>query len=83
MTSTPGGGGPHLDRVVLESIPDNTSRVAALTGGELSGASGLVPEDLPSIEQNINLTVAFRPPLTSGHISINIQKEPSGYVRGR
>ena len=54
-----GGGGPHLDRVVFESIPDNTSRVAALTGGELSGAIGLVPDDLPSIEQNPDLTLAF------------------------
>ena len=59
MSSTSRGGGPHLDRVVFESIPDNTSRVAALTGGELSGAIGLVPDDLPSIEQNPDLTLAF------------------------
>ena len=78
-----GGGGPHLDRVVFEAIPDNTSRVAALTGGELSGAIGLVPDDLPSIRDNPDLTVAFRPPLTSGHIGINVQKEPFGDVRVR
>jgi peptide/nickel transport system substrate-binding protein len=78
-----GGGGPYLDQVVFEAIPDNTSRAAALTGGELSGAVGLVPDDLPSIEQNPDLTVVYRPPLTSGHISMNTQKEPFGDVRVR
>jgi peptide/nickel transport system substrate-binding protein len=78
-----GGGGPYLDQVVFQSIPDNTSRAAALTAGELSGAVGLVPDDLPSIEQNPDLTVVYRPPLTLGHISMNTQKEPFGDVRVR
>ena len=81
--SSQGGGGPYLDQVVFEAIPDNTSRAAALTGGELSGAVGLVPDDLPSIEQNPDLTVVYRPPLTLGHIGINTQKEPFGDVRVR
>ncbi len=52
-------------------------------GGELSGAVGLVPDDLPTIEQNPDLEVVFRPPLTLGHISMNTQKEPFGDVRVR
>jgi peptide/nickel transport system substrate-binding protein len=78
-----GGGGPYLDQVVFEAIPDNTSRAAALTGGELSGAVGLVPDDLPSIEESPDLTIVYRPPLTLGHIGMNTQKEPFGDVRVR
>jgi peptide/nickel transport system substrate-binding protein len=78
-----GGGGPYLQQVVFQSIPDNSSRAASLIGGELSGAVGLVPDDLPSIEQNPDLTVVYRPPLTLGHISMNTQKEPFADVRVR
>lgn len=78
-----GGRGPYLKKVVFESIPDNTSRVAALAGGTVSAADGIVPDDLPGIRENPDLKVLFRPPLTSGYLAMNSRKEPFGDVRVR
>jgi peptide/nickel transport system substrate-binding protein len=71
-----GGGGPNVDRIVIRSIPDNTARVAALSGGELSGADGLTPDDVPTVEENEDLKVLTRPPLNLAYLAMNCQKEP-------
>ncbi|MDP8949448.1 MAG: ABC transporter substrate-binding protein [Actinomycetota bacterium] len=71
-----GGGGPHVKKVVVRGIPDNTSRTAALTGGELTAADGLTPDDIPTVEQASNLKITYRPPLTIGYMAMNVQKEP-------
>ncbi len=71
-----GGGGPNVDSVVFRSIPDNTARVAALSGNQLSGADGLTPDDVPTVEENENLKIDERPPLTIGYLAMNTQKEP-------
>jgi peptide/nickel transport system substrate-binding protein len=77
-----GGSGPKVQKVTVRSIPDNTSRVAALTGGELSAADGLTPDDVPSVRQ-AGLRVEFRPPLTIGYLAMNTQKEPFNNVEVR
>ncbi len=79
---TQGGGGPYVDRVVFRSIPDNTSRVAALQGGQISGADGLTPDDVPTVRE-AGLTVLTRPPLNIGYLAMNVQKEPFNDVRVR
>ncbi len=71
-----GGGGPNVDKIVFKSIPDNTSRIAALNGGDLTAADGLTPEDIPAIEDGDSLKVQFRPPLTVGYLAMNTQKKP-------
>jgi peptide/nickel transport system substrate-binding protein len=71
-----GGGGPFVDQVVFRSIPDNTSRTAALTGGQLSAADGLLPDDVPTVQQAEGLKIDYRPPLTIGYLAMNVQKEP-------
>ena len=78
-----GGGGPNVDRIVIRSIPDNTSRVAALSGGELSGADGLTPDDVPTVEENEDLKVLTRPPLNLAYLAMNCQKEPFKDARVR
>lgn len=75
LTAKQGGSGPHIKNVVIKSIPDNTSRVAALTGGDLSGADGLVPDDVPSVRK-AGLTLEFRPPNTIGYLALNNEKKP-------
>lgn len=70
------GGGPHVDRVIFRSIPDNTARVAALNSGDLTAADGLTPDDVPTIEQSDNLKVQTRPPLNIGYMAMNTQKKP-------
>jgi peptide/nickel transport system substrate-binding protein len=75
IPASQGGGGPKLKQVIIRSIPDNTSRVAALTGGQLSGADGLLPDDVPTLKDQ-GLKVVFRPPNTIGYLAMNNQKEP-------
>ena len=71
-----GGGGPNVDRIVIRSIPDNTARVAALSGGELSGADGLTPDDVPTVNETEGLKILKRPPLNIAYLAMNCQKEP-------
>ena len=71
-----GGGGPNVDKVIFKSIPDNTSRVAALNGGDLSAADGLTPDDIPTVKNAGDLAVDYRPPLTIGYLAMNTQKKP-------
>ena len=71
-----GGGGPNVDRIVFRSIEDNSSRVASLAGGQLSGADGLTPDDVPTVEENPDLKILTRPPLNIGYLALNTQKEP-------
>jgi peptide/nickel transport system substrate-binding protein len=71
-----GGGGPFVDQIVFRSIPDNTSRTAALTGGQLNAADGLTPDDVPTVKQAEGLKIDYRPPLTIGYLAMNVQKEP-------
>ena len=82
LPESEGGGGPEVKKVSIRSIPDNTSRVAALTGGELSAADGLTPDDVPTVKQS-GLKVEFRPPLTIGYLAMNNQKEPFNDVNVR
>ncbi|MDQ3793075.1 MAG: ABC transporter substrate-binding protein, partial [Actinomycetota bacterium] len=82
VPASEGGGGPEVQKVTIRSIPDNTSRVAALTGGELSAADGLTPDDVPTVRQS-GLKVEFRPPLTIGYLAMNTQKEPFNDVNVR
>jgi peptide/nickel transport system substrate-binding protein len=75
VPASQGGGGPKLKQVVIRSIPDNTSRVAALTGEQLSAADGLLPDDVPTVKEQ-GLEVVVRPPNTIGYLAMNTQKAP-------
>ena len=76
LSADEGGGGPNVNNVVFRSIPDNTARVAALSGGELSAADGLTPDDVPTIEEDESLNVQTRPPLNLGYLAMNNEKPP-------
>src|ERR687893_589847 len=78
-----GGGGPNVDTIVFRSIVDNSSRVASLAGGQLSGADGLTPDDVPTVEENEDLQVLTRPPLNIGYLAMNCEKEPFTDARVR
>jgi len=76
LPESQGYGGPHMKEVVIKSIPDNTQRVAALTGNQLNGADGLVPDDVPTVEQQEGFKVIYRPPNTIGYLAMNNEKPP-------
>jgi len=75
VPASEGGGGPEVSKVTIRAIPDNTARVAALVGGELSAADGLTPDDVKPVEQ-AGLKVEYRPPLTIGYLAMNNEKAP-------
>ncbi|HEX5913130.1 MAG TPA: ABC transporter substrate-binding protein, partial [Rubrobacter sp.] len=76
LPANQGYGGPHTKQVIIKTIPDNTQRVAALTGNQLNAADGLVPDDVPSVEDQEGFTVKFRPPNTIGYLAMNNEKAP-------
>jgi peptide/nickel transport system substrate-binding protein len=76
LPESEGEGGPHVKEVVIKTIPDNTQRVAALTGNQINGADGLVPDDVPTVEDQDGFKVIFRPPNTIGYLAMNNEKPP-------
>ncbi len=76
LPASEGFGGPKMNTVVIRSIPDNTSRVAALTGNQLNAADGLVPDDVPAIEDTDGFKLEYRPPNTIGYLALNNQVKP-------
>jgi peptide/nickel transport system substrate-binding protein len=76
LPASEGYGGPHMKTVVIKTIPDNTQRTAALTGNQLNGADGLVPDDVPTVKQQQGFKVEFRPPNTIGYLAMNNEKAP-------
>jgi peptide/nickel transport system substrate-binding protein len=76
LPASQGYGGPNLKQVIIKTIPDNTQRVAALTGNQLNAADGLVPDDVPSVEDQEGFKVEFRPPNTIGYLAMNNEKPP-------
>jgi peptide/nickel transport system substrate-binding protein len=76
LPASQGYGGPHLKETIIKTIPDNTQRVAALTGNQLNAADGLVPDDVPSVKDQEGFTVKFRPPNTVGYLAMNNEKAP-------
>lgn len=71
-----GGGGPFVEKFVYRTIPDNTSRVAALTGGNLTGAHGLTPDDIDAISKAKEVRPYYQPSLNVGYLAMNNGRKP-------
>ena len=78
-----GGGGPKIQNIVDPVHPGQHPRVAALTGNQLNAADGLIPDDVPAIEEQEGLKLEFRPPNTIGYLAMNTQKAPFDDARVR
>jgi peptide/nickel transport system substrate-binding protein len=76
LPASEGGSGPYVDQVVFKSIVGNTYRTEALTGGQLSAADGLTPDDVPTVHQAQGLKIDYRPPLSIAYLAMNVQKKP-------
>ena len=69
-------GLPKLDEVVFRSIPDNASRLNALTAGEIDLADGINPSDGESIENDAELQLIERPSMNVGYLGLTVTREP-------
>jgi len=69
------GEGPLLDRIIFRSIPDNSARFAELQAGTIHQAD-LAQTDLPSAEEDPDITVYIKPALSTGYIAFQQCTEP-------
>lgn len=68
-------GRAKLDRVVYKSIPETLTRMAALKNGEADLVSGVMIEEIPSIEKRKGLKVVEIPGLRTMFIQFNMTKD--------
>lgn len=71
-----GGGGPRVKKFIFQTVPDNTSRVAALVGGDVDGADGLNPDDAPTLKKKDGVRAVYQPPLNVGYLAMNTMHKP-------
>ncbi|MDR6226215.1 peptide/nickel transport system substrate-binding protein [Desmospora profundinema] len=69
-------GLPKLDKVIFQSIPDNSARLTALQSGDIDIMDGLNPNDADTVTSNDQLQLYERPPMNVGYLAFNTEKEP-------
>jgi peptide/nickel transport system substrate-binding protein len=70
------GGRPHLDRLILRTIPDNNSRFMLLKKGELQGMDGLNNADVKEAVALPDVRVLAQPGMNVCYLSFNCKKAP-------
>ncbi|MGM0431730.1 MAG: ABC transporter substrate-binding protein [Spirochaetota bacterium] len=69
-------GPVYLDRLILEVIPDATSRWLALQKGEVDLIDFPSIEDIPAMKEAGDVQVIQQPGLNVGYLALNTEKEP-------
>lgn len=69
-------GLPKLDRVIFQSIPDNSARLNALMSGQIDLADGINPSDGVKIENDANLQLFERPSMNIGYLGMTVTRPP-------
>lgn len=77
------GDKAETQNLVMKVIPEAAQRTIALETGEIDLAYDLLPNDIPKIEENEDLTLYDAPSLTCYYISMNLNKAPFDDVRVR
>ncbi|MDD3315285.1 MAG: ABC transporter substrate-binding protein [Syntrophaceticus sp.] len=73
------GGEAKLEKVTFKTVPDPSTRLAALTAGEIDAivdVGGILPEQSSSIKKDENLVLLTQPVTTSHYVVFNNKKEP-------
>ncbi|QQS86729.1 ABC transporter substrate-binding protein [Fusobacterium canifelinum] len=69
-------GAPKIQKLIIRSIPEDTSRLAALETGEIDIATGLAPINTQTIEANDKLDLISEPTTATEYICLNVEKVP-------
>lgn len=69
-------GAPKVDGIIFKSIPEDTSRLAALETGEIDIAYGMPAITAQTIEENANLDLISEPTTATEYITLNTEKAP-------
>jgi peptide/nickel transport system substrate-binding protein len=76
-------GAPKIDEVVFRPIPEDATRIAELTVGNVDIISNLKPDNVKEIETQKNLEVKYVPSARTSMIFINAEREKMKDVRVR
>jgi len=60
-----------MKNVIIRNIPNNSSRLLALSAGEIHGMEGLEPRDIAAIKADPNFKLLLRPANTTGYVAFN------------
>ena len=69
-------GTPKIQKLIIRSIPEDTSRLAALETGEIDIATGLAPINIQTVEANDKLELISEPTTATEYICLNVEKAP-------
>ena len=62
---------PKMKNVIVRNIPNNSSRLLALSAGEIHGMEGMEPRDVAAIQNNPKFKLMLRPANTTGYVAFN------------
>lgn len=70
-------GGPRagFERLVMRSIPLNTSRLSELLAGKIHGLDGIQPSELSDLENDPRFTIHEAPGMNVGYLSFSMLSE--------
>ena len=69
-------GRPLLDRVIFQSIPDNSVRLIKLQEGSLHAMEFPNPDDLQQIRDDAMIELIAQPGTNIGYLAMNMDKKP-------
>jgi peptide/nickel transport system substrate-binding protein len=74
-----------VDRVIIRSIPENTTRLMSLLAGEIHAMDGVSPENIKTLkeEKRKDLKIVAQPGMNVGYLAMNMEKEPFGNKKVR
>ena len=76
-------GRPHLDRIVFQSIPDNSVRLIKLQEGSLHAMEFPNPDDFQQIRDDPSLELLMQPGMNIGYLAMNMDKSPFDNLKVR
>jgi peptide/nickel transport system substrate-binding protein len=60
-----------MPNVIIRNIPNNSSRLLALSAGEIHGMEGMEPRDVAAVKENPKFKLLLRPANTTGYVAFN------------
>ena len=77
------GGKPFLDRIIFQSVPDNSVRLIKLQEGSLHAMEFPNPDDLQQIRDDEMLELISQPGMSIGYLAMNMDKAPFDNLKVR
>ena len=76
-------GLPHLDKIVVEPVPDNTARMNGLISGAYDWVQRVAPQNYEQLKENSKVEVATTCQFSYDYLGVNTERKPLNDVRVR